>query len=97
MFQQTFNVSYDGGVTDGGVNVIPCSISSVSNKNDFRPTVMAPADGVKLLKAMSKYSNFAKGGFEWLAGSYPEQVGLVTAERKAEEVAAPAGDDVTLS
>ena len=99
MFQQTFNVSASGEVTDGGVNVIPCSVSSVSNKNNFQPTVMQAADGVKLLKAMSKYSNFGKGGFEWMAGSYPEQVGLVTAVRTADaqDAAAQAGDEAEVS
>ena len=89
MFQQTFNVSETGEISDGGINVIPCSISSISNKNDYRPTVMQPYDGVKLLKAMARYSNFAKGGFEWLPGCYPEQVGLVTVARPAMQAAEP--------
>ena len=57
-------------------------------------TVMQPYDGVKLLKAMARYSNFAKGGFEWLPGCYPEQVGLVTVARPALQAvptAAPGG------
>ncbi len=83
MFQQTFNVSETGEISDGGINVIPCSISCGSGKNDYRPTVMQPSDGVKLLRAMARYSNFSKGGFEWLAGCYPEQVGLVTVARPA--------------
>ena len=98
MFQQTFNVSADGQVSDGGVNVIPCSISSVANKNDFRPTVMPAAEGVKLLRAMARYSNFGSGGFEWLPGSYPEQLGLVTAVRTAgapEATAMPDGVEVS--
>ena len=61
MFQQTFNVSPEGAVSDGGIDVIPCSISSISNKNDYRPMVMAAEDGVKLLQAMGKYSNFRQG------------------------------------
>ena len=98
MFQQTFNVSADTGVTDGGINVIPVSISSIPNKNNYQPTIMAANDGVKLLKAMSRYSNFKKGGFEWMAGCYPEQVGLVTAVGKADAaVDAPLDDGVALS
>ena len=92
MFQQTFNVSADTGVTDGGINVIPVSVSSVPNKNNYQPAIMTADDGVKLLKAMARYSNFAKGGFEWMAGCYPEQVGLVTAVGRA-DAAEPAVAD----
>ena len=79
MFRQTFVVDPDGTVSDGGIDVIPCSVSSVSNTNDFRPTVMPREDGLKLLGAMGKYSNFSETETLWLTNSYPEQVGLVTA------------------
>lgn len=76
LFRQAFTVSPEGEVSDGGVDIIPVSVSSVPKKNDYRPTVMSFADGVKLLQAMSKYSNFSEG-FVWLPGSYPEQAGLL--------------------
>ena len=98
MFQQTFNVDGFGQVSDGGVNIIPCRISSVTNKNNYQPTIMQPEDGVKLLKAMAHYSNIGKGNFEWMPGCYPEQIGLITVDRNAAETATtPAPDGVTVS
>ena len=79
MFRQTFIVSPDKAVSDGGIDIIPCRISSVTNKNDYRPTVMGFEEGVALLKAMAKYSNFSPD-FKWLPGCYPEQAGLLGAE-----------------
>ena len=58
---------------------------------------MPAEDGVKLLKAMSRYSNIGKGGFAWLPGCYPEQVGLLTVDRKAETTAAPVQDGLEVS
>lgn len=77
MFRQAFVVSPEGEVSDGGVDIIPCSVSSEAKKNDYRPTVMSFADGTKLLGLVAKYSNFSDGGFVWLPGSYPEQAGLL--------------------
>ena len=37
IFQQTFNVTGAGEVTDGGINIIPCSISSVPSTNNYQP------------------------------------------------------------
>ena len=84
MFRQTFVVSPEGAVSDGGIDVIPCSISSISVRNDFKPTIMQREDGIKLLKAMSRYSNLSKET-QWIENSYPEQVGLVTVARSASD------------
>ena len=79
MFQQTLVVRSGGQVSDGGINIIACSISSVSNNNDFRPTPMNAEDGAKLLKAVAVYSNLGKDT-RWMANSYPEQIGLISAQ-----------------
>lgn len=42
IFQQTFTVTGNDVATDDNINVIPCSISSVSNSNNYQPT---PATG----------------------------------------------------
>ena len=42
IFQQTFRVGIGGLVTSDGINIIPCSISSTDETNDYRPT---PATG----------------------------------------------------
>ena len=41
IFQQRFRVAADGSVSDAGMRIIPCSISSQEKVNDFKPT---PAD-----------------------------------------------------
>lgn len=51
IFQQTFTVTRDGTVGDGGINIIPCSISSQSWTNDYRPT---PATGDEAERIMEK-------------------------------------------
>ncbi|MFR4625404.1 MAG: hypothetical protein ACLT8Y_01445 [Dorea formicigenerans] len=39
IFQQTFTIDTDGKVADDdNINIIPCSLSSSSNKNDYCPT-----------------------------------------------------------
>lgn len=42
IFQQTFTVTGNDVATDDNINVIPCSISSVSGSNNYQPT---PATG----------------------------------------------------
>lgn len=76
MFRQAFTVSPDGAVTDGGIDIIPTRVSSVTDKNDYRPTVMDAAEGLKLLSAMAKYSNFSDANV-WLEDSYPVRMGLL--------------------
>lgn len=95
MFQQTFNVSPEGQVTSGGINVIPCSVSSVKNKNDFKPTIMQPQEGINLLTAMGKYSNITTSDAIWLANSYPEQVGIVTTAARAVSEPAARSEEAT--
>ena len=41
IFQQTFNISGAGEVSDGGINIIPCSISSVESTNNYQPTPLS--------------------------------------------------------
>ena len=38
IFQQRFLVTPEGDVLDDGMRIIPCSISSLDNRNDFTPT-----------------------------------------------------------
>ncbi|MBR2697607.1 MAG: CapA family protein [Clostridia bacterium] len=77
MFQQVFNVSGTGEITDGGINVIPVRVSGDSHKNDFQPRVLGAKAGAKLLKAIAKYSNLNKNTV-WMTASYPEQIGLLS-------------------
>lgn len=51
MFQQTFTVTGDDVAADDAVNVIPCSISSTSDYNDYQPT---PAEGSEKERILAK-------------------------------------------
>ena len=76
MFQQTFEV-YPNGVWDGGINVIPCYVSSNAKKNNYQPTILPASQGLQLLKEISGYSNFTQDGTVWMKGSYAETSGML--------------------
>ena len=54
IFQQTFRIMRGGSVEDGGVSVIPCSVSSVSDWNNYQPT---PATGTEAERIMTKLND----------------------------------------
>lgn len=51
IFQQTFTVSSEGVAVDNVTNIIPCSISSTSSYNNYKPT---PAQGTEYDRIMQK-------------------------------------------
>ncbi len=51
IFQQTFTVTGDDVATDDAINVIPCSVSSVSDRNNYQPT---PAEGEEAERILEK-------------------------------------------
>lgn len=57
IFQQTFTF-VDGELQDTGeISIIPCSVSSVTNRNDFRPTV---AEGEEAKRIIGRINEFSK-------------------------------------
>ena len=56
IFQQTF--TFVDGELQGDMDalVIPCSISSVSSKNDFQPTPLAGEDATRVINRLNTYS-----------------------------------------
>ena len=56
IFQQRLIVDADGTVRDGGINIIPCSLSSVKYTNDFQPTPLTGAESKRVLRKIGKYS-----------------------------------------
>jgi len=54
IFQQTFRIVRGGNVEDGGVSVIPCSVSSVSDWNNYQPT---PATGTEAERILTKLND----------------------------------------
>ena len=78
IFQQKFVVNGDGTVEDGGINVIPCSVSSVSNKNDFRPTPLTGAKAKTVLQKLKKRSiNIDLSGLNWDDSFIGYELGVV--------------------
>ncbi len=70
IFQQTFNFE-NGEVTGTEINIIPCSVSSVSDTNNYQPTPIAYDEGGKdILKRIVKLSQqFEESGTmpDWAA------------------------------
>lgn len=60
IFQQTFTIDADGKVADDdNINIIPCSLSSSSNKNDYCPTPLEGDEAERVRQKIGK--NTAKG------------------------------------
>ena len=51
IFQQTFTITNDGVQDYNVTNIIPCSISSASDYNNYQPT---PAEGDEKTRIMEK-------------------------------------------
>lgn len=58
IFQQTFTVQGDTVAQNDEVNIIPCSVSSVSGYNDYRPT---PAEGTDQNRILEKLRYLSDG------------------------------------
>jgi len=52
IFQQRFIVRPDGTAENGGFRIIPCSISSQENINDFKPTLKDQAGSEKIVERL---------------------------------------------
>lgn len=58
IFQQTFTVQGDTVAQNDEINIIPCSVSSVSGYNDYRPT---PAEGTEQNRILEKLRLLSEG------------------------------------
>ena len=88
IFQQTFSFNPGMGIAqanilDAGINIIPASISSVENMNDFAPTALPAQAGAALLREVAECSvHFAMGDILWMADNYLEANGLMSGEEE---------------
>ena len=57
IFQQTFTVTGNDVATDDNINVIPCSISSVSNSNNYQPTPATDDEKTRIEAKIKKSSD----------------------------------------
>ena len=57
IFQQTFTIDADGKVADAdNINIIPCSLSSSTSKNDYCPTPLEGDEAERVKAKIEKYS-----------------------------------------
>ncbi len=56
IFQQTFTFIDGQKQEDKNIRVIPCSISSVSSRNDFKPTPAAGEEAKRIINKLNEYS-----------------------------------------
>lgn len=57
IFQQTFTVSADGLEDDNVTNIIPCSISSDSDYNNYQPTPATEDEATRILQKIEERSS----------------------------------------
>ncbi|MGN1162085.1 MAG: CapA family protein, partial [Candidatus Fimenecus sp.] len=58
IFRQTFTVTGSGVASDENYEIIPCSISSTSGRNNYQPT---PAEGSEKQRIIDKIQKFSEG------------------------------------
>ena len=56
IFQQIFTFENGEKVEDQNARIIPCMVSSVKTRNDFRPTPATGEDAKRILQRMNEYS-----------------------------------------
>ena len=56
IFQQTFTFENGQKVEDQNARILPCMVSSVTNRNDFKPTPAVGEDAERILQRMNEYS-----------------------------------------
>lgn len=67
IFQQTFNFE-NGELKDTDITIIPCSVSSVDNTNDYQPTPLSYDEGgYNVIKKIAKLSRQFESTPDWEA------------------------------
>lgn len=56
IFQQTFTFENGELTPDDNIRIIPCSISSVKNKNNYQPTPATGKEAERIIEKVNKYS-----------------------------------------
>lgn len=60
IFQQTFTVTKDGVKDDNVTNVIPCSLSSEKNRNNYQPTPATGSEAERIMKKIKDRSELIR-------------------------------------
>ncbi len=69
IFQQTFVISDDGTVSDGGINIIPARVSGQDDTNDYQPYILTGDKAVTLLKKIASVSDIDETQLLWMEDS----------------------------
>lgn len=102
IFQQTFSFNPGLGISqanilDQGINIIPATISSRRDVNDFQPTIMDAENGMAMLKAVaSKSVNFDMTKARWTKDNYLLTYGLIQPEVKLDANGKPINGSIDL-
>ncbi|MCD8347071.1 MAG: CapA family protein [Lachnospiraceae bacterium] len=56
IFRQTFTVSQDGAADDDNIEIIPCTLSSQTSYNDYRPTPATGTTATEIMDRINEYS-----------------------------------------
>lgn len=84
IFRQEFLVYPDGEVRDGGIDIIPCFLSSTEEYNDFKPRIAEPDEGRQTLYAIAGLSpGMTPENVLWMEDSYVVKNGILTAGAQA--------------
>ena len=55
IYQQTFSFHNDKLVLDDNVRIIPCSVSSIKDRNNYQPTPSTGKEKIRILNKMNGY------------------------------------------
>ena len=84
IFRQEFLMYPDGTVEDGGIDIIPCLLSSTEKYNDFQPRIAEPDEGRELLYAIAELSpGLTPEKVLWMEDSYVVKHGILNAGAQA--------------
>ena len=78
IFQQTFTVDKNGVASDNNTNIIPCSISSDYDYNNYQPT---PAEGEEADRIMNKIEERST----WITPASTEEIDSSANEENSAE------------
>ncbi len=62
IFQQTFTIDQNGVKNDNVTNIIPCSISSDSDYNNYQPTPAEGEEADRIMQKIQERSSWIKDG-----------------------------------
>jgi len=66
IFQQRFRI-INGNVEDAGMRIVPCSVSSIPDRNDFIPTPYGPEDAERIVRKLVELGK----GLDYALTEYP--------------------------